>query len=154
MKKTIPILFAVALLGTTAFLLTTRGSSLKANSTTTSANVQTASTSMMGTANTSQSMMSSGLKDGSYTGIASSNMYEDVVVTIKVSGGRIASSSMDVSNMEERESSRIISRAEKSLNKQAVSAQSAHIDGVSGATSTSESYAQSLQSAIDKARQS
>lgn len=154
MKKTIPILFAVALLGTTAFLLTTRGSSLKANSPTTSANVQTASTSMMGTANTSQSMMSSGLKDGSYTGTASSNMYEDVVVTIKVSGGRIASSSMDVSNMEESESSRIVSRAEKSLNTQAVSAQSAHIDGVSGATSTSESYVQSLQSAIDKARQS
>lgn len=37
------------------------------------------------------------------------------------------------------------------LNQQAMSAQSANIDGVSGATYTSEGYQQSLQSAIDKA---
>jgi len=37
------------------------------------------------------------------------------------------------------------------LNQEAVQAQSAHIQGVSGATYTSEGYAQSLQQAIDAA---
>jgi uncharacterized protein with FMN-binding domain len=37
------------------------------------------------------------------------------------------------------------------LNQEAVSAQSAHIDAVSGATVTSDGYVQSLQSAIDAA---
>jgi uncharacterized protein with FMN-binding domain len=37
------------------------------------------------------------------------------------------------------------------LDQQAVAAQSAGIDGVSGATYTSNAYAQSLQSAIDQA---
>ena len=37
------------------------------------------------------------------------------------------------------------------LNQQAMNAQSANIDGVSGATYTSQGYQQSLQSAIDKA---
>jgi uncharacterized protein with FMN-binding domain len=37
------------------------------------------------------------------------------------------------------------------LNQEAVSAQSANIDAVSGATYTSTGYKQSLQSALDKA---
>lgn len=45
----------------------------------------------------------------------------------------------------------INSSAIPQLNQQAMSAQSANIDGVSGATYTSQGYQQSLQSAIDKA---
>jgi len=45
----------------------------------------------------------------------------------------------------------INSHAVPILNQEAVSAQSAKIDTISGATYTSDGYAQSLQSAIDKA---
>jgi uncharacterized protein with FMN-binding domain len=45
----------------------------------------------------------------------------------------------------------INSYAIPTLNQEAMSAQSANIDGISGATYTTEGYQQSLQSAIDKA---
>jgi uncharacterized protein with FMN-binding domain len=46
-------------------------------------------------------------------------------------------------------SQRIASRAEPTLRSEALQAQSAHIDMVSGATITSEAYTRSLQAAID-----
>jgi uncharacterized protein with FMN-binding domain len=46
-------------------------------------------------------------------------------------------------------SQRIASRAEPTLRSEALQAQSAHIDMVSGATITSEAYVRSLQAAID-----
>ncbi|KAA9158095.1 FMN-binding protein [Amycolatopsis acidicola] len=49
----------------------------------------------------------------------------------------------------DRRSQRIASSAEPTLKEEALQAQSAKIDTVSGATITSEAYAQSLQAAID-----
>ena len=46
---------------------------------------------------------------------------------------------------------RISGRAAPVLRREAIAAQSAHIDGVSGATYTSEGYRQSLQAALDAA---
>jgi uncharacterized protein with FMN-binding domain len=46
-------------------------------------------------------------------------------------------------------SQRIASRAEPTLHSEALQAQSAHIDTVSGATITSDAYSRSLQAAID-----
>jgi len=50
----------------------------------------------------------------------------------------------------ERESERINQQAVPMLTQEALAAQSAQIDTVSGATYTSQGYAQSLQSAIDQ----
>lgn len=49
----------------------------------------------------------------------------------------------------DRHSRRIAESAEPALRQEALRAQSADIDTVSGATTTSEAYAQSLQAAID-----
>ena len=51
----------------------------------------------------------------------------------------------------DRRSEQINNRAEPALHSEALQAQSANIDGVSGATYTSEAYAQSLQAALDNA---
>ena len=51
----------------------------------------------------------------------------------------------------DRRSAQISSRVEDTLASQALEAQSASIDGVSGATYTSEAYAESLQAALDAA---
>ena len=51
----------------------------------------------------------------------------------------------------DRRSVQISSRAEPTLRSEALAAQSANIDGVSGATYTSLAYARSLQSALDSA---
>jgi uncharacterized protein with FMN-binding domain len=52
----------------------------------------------------------------------------------------------------DRHSRRIAGRAEPTLRQEALDAQSAKIDTVSGATITSEAYARSLQAAIDANR--
>jgi len=51
----------------------------------------------------------------------------------------------------DRRSAQISSRVENTLSSQALAAQSGSIDGVSGATYTSEGYAESLQAALDAA---
>jgi uncharacterized protein with FMN-binding domain len=73
-----------------------------------------------------------------------------VQVEVTISGGRIA----EVTALElpsGGRSGRISSYAEPLLQSEALQAQSASIDGVSGATYTSEAYAQSLQAALDQA---
>ena len=51
----------------------------------------------------------------------------------------------------DRRSAQISSRVEDTLASQALQAQSGSIDGVSGATYTSEAYAELLQAALDAA---
>ena len=73
-----------------------------------------------------------------------------VQVRIDVAAGRIA----DVVALQlptGRHSGQISSYSEPILRQEALQAQSAHIDTVSGATYTSDAYAQSLQAALDKA---
>ncbi|WIY00746.1 FMN-binding protein [Amycolatopsis mongoliensis] len=89
--------------------------------------------------------------DGTFTGSAADTRYGPVQVQITVSGGKIT----DVQAIEYPQESgrdvRINSAAVPELNQEALQAQSAQIDTVSGATYTSEGYQQSLQSAIDAA---
>jgi uncharacterized protein with FMN-binding domain len=64
------------------------------------------------------------------------------------SAGRIIDVQM-ITEPSDRRSRRIAAMAASALRTEALQAQSAHIDTVSGATQTSEAYAQSLQAAID-----
>jgi len=86
-----------------------------------------------------------------YTGGESQNPYGPVQVRITVSGSKLT----DVVALElpsdRARSQRISAVAEPILRTEALQGQSARIDVVSGATFTSESYAQSLQSALDQA---
>lgn len=80
-----------------------------------------------------------------------STRYGNVQVQITVSGGKITHSVVLQVPWNNPKDQQINSRAVPVLNAEAVDAQSAQIDMVSGATYTSEAYLQSLQSAIDKA---
>lgn len=88
---------------------------------------------------------------GTFTGDAADTRYGPVQVQITVSGGRITSAQTLQVPQESSRDVRINSAAVPILNDETVQAQSAQIDTVSGATYTSEGYAQSLQSAIDAA---
>src|SRR3954453_14561820 len=72
-------------------------------------------------------------------------------VQIKVQGSRIVSADAIVYPTAERRDLEINSYAVPQLDNEAVQAQSASIDTVSGATYPSDGYRQSLQSAIDAA---
>ncbi|SEO76149.1 FMN-binding protein [Amycolatopsis saalfeldensis] len=88
---------------------------------------------------------------GTFTGDAADTQYGPVQVQITVSGGKITSAQTVQVPQESSRDVRINSAAVPILNQEALTAQSAQIDTVSGATYTSEGYAQSLQSAIDAA---
>ena len=74
-----------------------------------------------------------------------------VQVQITVSDGRINAADVLQVPWQDRHDQVINARAVPIYNSEAVDAQSADIDVVSGATVTWEGYTQSLQSAIDKA---
>ena len=77
--------------------------------------------------------------------------YGPVQLKITMNGGKItAVSAVQVPDGSPRDQE-IAGFAVPQLTQEAIAAQSAHIDTVSGATYTSEGYIQSLQSALDKA---
>ena len=83
---------------------------------------------------------------GTFTGSAVDTNYGPVQVQITVVDGKITQA-----NGNDQGGSYIGENAIPQLNQEAVQAQSANIQGVSGATYTSQGYAQSLQQAIDAA---
>ena len=86
-----------------------------------------------------------------HSGPVVSTRWGPVQVEITVQGGELT----DVAALQlpdgDRRSASISARVEPTLRTQALTAQSASIDGVSGATYTSIAYARSLQAALDDA---
>lgn len=104
-----------------------------------------------GSTGTSSGTPSTGLADGTYTGSSMNTRFGPVQVQITVSGGQItAAQAVDYPNDNPRDQ-QINQYAIPRLVSETLSAQSANIDMVSGATYTSDGYIQSLQSAIDQA---
>jgi uncharacterized protein with FMN-binding domain len=88
--------------------------------------------------------------DGTWTGSAEYTEWGDLQVRVTVSGGRI----VDVTAVQTPggpKSARINAVAQPILEAEAVAAQGAHLDMVSGATYTSRTYTASLQAALDQA---
>ncbi len=84
-------------------------------------------------------------------GDAVDTRYGPVQVQITLANGKVTAADVLQVPKQSRNDQMINSRAVPILDAEAVSAQSAKVDAVSGATVTSDGYAESLQSAIDKA---
>jgi uncharacterized protein with FMN-binding domain len=94
------------------------------------------------------------LKNGQYTGQDITTRFGDVQVEITISSGHITDVQAPLLPSDRARSVEISQAAGPILRSealQAVSAKTAQIDTVSGATFTSDAYIQSLQSAIDQA---
>ncbi|MDX3078062.1 FMN-binding protein [Streptomyces sp. NPDC088354] len=85
------------------------------------------------------------------TGDVAQTSYGPVQVSITVEGGRITAATAVQAPNGTPMSDQLTASAIPRLNQAAVTAQSAAIDTVSGASFTSQGYQQSLQSALDKA---
>jgi uncharacterized protein with FMN-binding domain len=94
----------------------------------------------------------SGIKDGNYTGQDYPNQFGDVQVKVIVSGGKITDVQALQLPSDRARSAEISQAAGPILHDEVLQAQSAQIDLLSGATYTSYSYQQSLQSALDQAK--
>ncbi len=124
----------------------TNGSSANSSSqaTATPAPTQDTSTATTGTS-TAQ------FADGTYQGAAVGEPWGTFEVEAIIKGGALVDVKL-VSEPGDRHSSQINNIAVPMLTESAVASQSANVDTVSGATWTSESYAESLQAALDAAR--
>lgn len=94
---------------------------------------------------------SSGYKDGVYTGQDILTKFGDVQVKVTISGGRITDVQPVQLPFDRQRSAEISQFAVPRLHDEVLQAQTAQIDVLSGATYTSDAYAQSVQAALDQA---
>jgi hypothetical protein len=76
--------------------------------------------------------------------------YGELSVTVTVHGGQITAVSVPLLRTAEPYSQQLAQQVIPMLRSEVLAARSAQIHGVSGATYTSQAYAQSIQSALDK----
>jgi uncharacterized protein with FMN-binding domain len=121
-----------------------------ATATTTAATpTPTTSSSSSGTTKSAGSSKSAAVS-GTATGDAVSTQYGNAQVRVTVTNGKIVKIEALQLQGNDPRSVQISSSAEPILQQEALTKQTAAVDTVSGATFTSASYTQSLQSALDK----
>lgn len=91
-------------------------------------------------------------KDGSYTGSVNDAFYGNVQVQVVISGGKITAVNFLQYPNSSSHSRQINATADPILSQEAINAQSASVDTVSGATDTSNAFKQSLQYALNLAK--
>ena len=90
--------------------------------------------------------------DGSYTGSAADAYYGNIQVVATISGGKLTNVTFLQYPNDRRESISINSRALSQLRAEAISTQSANVNGVSGASDSSAAFRESLGNALLQAK--
>lgn len=104
-----------------------------------------------GTGNSTTPSGSTTYKDGAYTGSVANAFYGNVQVQVTVSGGKITNINFLQYPNTHQTSVIINQQAIPYLQQEAIRAQSANVQVVTGATYTSQAFQQSLQSALQLA---
>ena len=143
----------LAVVATPAATSATSGTSLAGTTDTTAVSQATATPAASSSSGTSSSGSSSSAaaSAGTFTGSVVDTRYGPVQVQVTVSGGTITAVEALQYPSTDPHSSRINATAIPALVQEALQAQSAQVNSVSGATYTSEAFMQSLQSALDAA---
>jgi len=97
-------------------------------------------------------VVASGYKDGTYTGDPADAFYGNIQIQATISSGKITNVQFLQAPNDRGTSIEINSQADPILAQEAIQAQSANVDVVSGATDSSQAFVQSLQSALAKAK--
>ncbi len=137
--------------GTQPIISTPAATSQTGTGTTTGNSTSNGSTASASTGSTSNGTTTS-TKSGTITGSAVQTPYGPVQIQVTLSNGKITNVQAVQYPSYNGHSLRISQYAIPTLIQETLSAQSAQINGVSGATYTSQGYMQSLQSALDQAR--
>lgn len=95
---------------------------------------------------------SSPYKDGTFTGDVADAFYGPLQVQATISGGRITNVSFLQAPNDNSNSIAINQQADPMLAQEAIQAQSANVDIISGATASSQAFVQSMQSALNQAK--
>jgi len=118
--------------------------------TTTTGTTATTGTTTSGTT-TKTTSGSTTYKDGTYTGTTVTHRYGSVTVTVTISGGKITNVSAQALDGGDRRSQSIDTQAVPMMKTEVLSANSASVSTIGGATYTTTAYITSLQSALAKA---
>jgi uncharacterized protein with FMN-binding domain len=146
MRKSIIVILAVAIIGALGLYSKTHSSS--SGPTSTSGSEQVAGSNI---SSSSSGSASAAYKDGTFTGASEQTPYGVVQVAAVVSGGKITNVEFLQMPSDMGHSQEVTATSEPILKEETLQTQSAHIDFVSGASSTSQGYMLSLQSALDQA---
>lgn len=90
--------------------------------------------------------------DGTYTGSVADAYYGNVQVQVTVSGGKMTDVAFLQYPNDRNTSRRINNQAMSMLSSEAIQAQNAQVDGVSGASDTTSAFRESLTAALSQAR--
>jgi len=90
-------------------------------------------------------------KNGTYTGVAANAFYGNIQVKVTISGGKITAVNFLQYPNDRGTSVQINKQAMPLLQQEAIAAQSADVNGVSGASDTSQAFIESLSSALSQA---
>jgi uncharacterized protein with FMN-binding domain len=149
-----PIVIAATIAGTAATLAfhphAAAAPAPTASSATKSPSAPTATSGSSGSSSGSGPSGSSATVSGTATGDAVATQYGDAQVRVTVKGGKIVTVEALQLQGNDPRSVQISSSAAPVLQQEVLTSQTAAVDAVSGATFTSASYTQSLQSALDK----
>lgn len=154
MKKKL-LLSAFVVISFVAYSLHTRqeanGSVVTAPANRNSSSISTSSSGVSsGSSPASQS--STSYKDGNYNGSVADAFYGNIQVKAVISGGKLTDVQFLQYPNDRPNSVSINQQAMPYLKQEAIQAQSAHVDTVTGATDTSQAFVQSLGAALNSAK--
>lgn len=141
MRKALAIVLAIAILGGLGGYFATEDNSSKP-ATQNSSQAQTRD----------RSTSANSYKDGTYTSDVAETLYGNVEISIIITGGKISDVQyVQMPDKDDGRSRQLTEMSKPLLKATTLEKQSDQIDFVTGATSTSFGYQESLQSALDKA---
>jgi uncharacterized protein with FMN-binding domain len=147
MRKTLLIIFAIAILGGAAAVAQKHDQSMPSATA-----LPSSSTASAGGSTSSGNSSSVFYKDGTYSGDNADTPYGTVEISVVISGGKITDVNFLKMPDDQPHSREITAMSEPQLKLNTIDAQGSNIDFVSGATSTSYGYKESLQKALDQAK--
>jgi uncharacterized protein with FMN-binding domain len=114
---------------------------------------QTSTTTSTNSSSPSQTPTTSGYKDGTFTGSVEDAYYGNVQVSATIASGKITAVNFLQYPNDNPNSMYVNSQAVPYLKQEAVQAQSANVNIITGATLTSQAFIQSLATALNQAKQ-
>jgi uncharacterized protein with FMN-binding domain len=151
MRKTLVLIFAVAILGGLSVYINKHKDGGFATATARPSSAQASTSAVSFGASSAGNSLS--LKDGTFSGNAAETPYGTVQVAAVISGGKITDVEFLQMPTDEQHSREVTAMSEPLLKESAISKQRAQgLDMVSGATSTYYGYQESLQAALNKAK--
>ncbi len=152
MKKILIVIVLVAAIGGFAYWSSTKSNNTPI--TTTTDTTSSGSNGNTGGTNTGGTVTTGKYKDGTYKGSVADAFYGKLQVAAVISGGKLTDVTFLQYPNDQEESQQVNNHSNPILKREAIAAQSAQVDIVSGATQSSEAFQQSLGNALGQAAQS